>query len=126
MKHEIIELTVPVALVHEGEYYCIITTPETEKMLGDSPYSQGKTQQEAIDKFWYMHRAMQAHYKHRAKLLDRWMPFEKGDWKNKAGKWFKVFGINVYFRIGKGMQHGWYMPFTKLNIMVSNYWKHKT
>lgn len=30
---------------------------------------------------------------------------------------------HLNFRYGEEMKYGWYVPFTKLNIMFVNYWR---
>lgn len=40
--------------------------------------------------------------------------------------WFCIFGMHFSFRYGKkNMKGGWYVPFTKLNISFTNYWRVK-
>ena len=51
------------------------------------------------------------------------VPFIKGQWKHPGGRWIIIFGLQFYFRYGKNMRHGWYIPGTKLNIIFHNLWK---
>ena len=83
---------------------------------------QGKSYKEAENRFWKMALDIYKHHESRSQELNRWKWFQKGDWKSIGGTWFIVFGINVYFRYGKPIIGGWYIPFTNLNIMISNYW----
>lgn len=53
----------------------------------------------------------------------RLVPFICGDWKFSGGWWFTVFGLSFYFRYGKQNKGGFFIPFTKLNIQITNYWK---
>ena len=45
-----------------------------------------------------------------------------GNWKHTGGGWFVIFGLHFYFRYGKGMKGGKYIPFTKLNISFHSEW----
>jgi hypothetical protein len=123
MKRKEINLTIPVILVQEDEDYCIISTKESEAIIGNSIVGSGKTFEDAANKFWDMARYINEYHKSRSHDLDRWKPFQKGNWKHTGGSWFTVFGINVYFRRGKNMKGGWYIPFTKMNISITNYWR---
>ena len=83
---------------------------------------QGKSYKEAENRFWKMALDIYKHHESRSQELNRWKWFQKGNWKSIGGTWFTVFGIMVYFRYGKPMIDGWYIPFTNLNIRISNYW----
>lgn len=119
---ERITIGLPAILVKENDTYFITTTDEGEDILGQSPYGQGKTREEAEEEFWKMVKFMIEYHEKRSRALNLWKPFQKGDWSHIGGSWFTIFGINVYFRYGKGMQGGWYIPWTKMNISVNNYW----
>lgn len=123
MTSETINISIPVEMIQEGETVFISTTEEAEKILGFSSYGDGKTKEEAEKQFWSMIRFMNEYYKERSDKLDCWKPFQKGDWKHIGGTWFIIFGIHVYFRTGKGMKGGRYIPFTNLNIMINNHWR---
>lgn len=119
----------PVAIVQDGNYWCIGTNKETEKLLGkdlSSVSASGDTKEEAITNFFSLLKASHSFEKMCRLKYQRWVPFRKGNWKHTGGTWFVVFGIHVYFRYGKGMKGGWYVPFTKLNISVHNEWKLST
>ena len=89
---------------------------------------QGKSYKKAENNFWKMAAYIYKHHESRSQELNRWKWFQKGNWKSIGGTWFTVFGIMVYFRYGnsplyrKSMRGGWYIPFTNLNISISNYW----
>ncbi len=97
---------------------------DTKTLLGDQLYTcaQAKTKEEAINKMFMMIKFMHDYSEECMYNYQRFVPFRKGDWKHTAGKWFTIFGIHVYFRYGKGMKGGKYIPFTKLNISIHNEW----
>lgn len=100
------------------------TNDETEKILGDFLHgvSQGNTKEEAIANLFETIRIASYFAEDRYRSYQRFVPFRKGNWSHIGGRWFVVFGIHFYFRYGKGMRGGRYIPFTKLNISVSNEW----
>jgi hypothetical protein len=117
-------IELPVSIVEETKGWTICGNEETEKLIGDlAQVASGKTKEEAIANFFLMMRIVHDYEAHCARRYERWVPFIKGDWSSRGGKWFTIFGINVYFRYGKDMQGGWYIPFTKLNISIQNRWK---
>lgn len=116
-------IELPVAIVNEGDFWVIAGSSETERLIGRLANStQGNSREDAIIHFWTLMR-FEYEYLDDCRLnYQRWVPFRKGDWKHMGGTWFTIFGIQVYFRHGKNMQHGWYVPFTKLNISISSEW----
>lgn len=54
--------------------------------------------------------------------LNKRVIFLSGDWRRIGGTWFQILGFHFYFRYGKNMRGGWYIPFTKLNIRINNLW----
>ena len=114
----------PISVIKEGEMWVATTNKETEMYLGDRLHgcAQGETYKEAITHMFEIIR-MSHEYSEECRLnYQRWVPFRKGDWKHTGGRWFVVFGHQIYFRYGTGMQGGWYIPFTKLNISYSSEW----
>lgn len=85
--------------------------------------SQGHTLEAAEKKFIQLAGYMQEYYIERSNDLDRWKPFNKGNWSRRGGTWFTVFGVGLYFRFGQGMKGGFYVPLTKMNITFTNHWK---
>lgn len=120
---EHIQMSIPALLIREENCYVIVATDEGEAMLGQAAYSQGTTREEAEKEFWNMIRFLNEYYEQRSRELDCWKPIQIGDWKHIGGTWFTVYGFHFYFRRGNGMQGGWYVPGTKLNISISNCWK---
>jgi hypothetical protein len=118
------KLSIPVDVFKDGEYFVITTNEVSEAILG-AIVVQGKTFEEAEEQFWSLARFMKEYDEERSRELDKWKFFQKGDWKHIGGTWFTLMGINVYFRKGKGMKGGRYIPFTKLNISVHNHWRRK-
>lgn len=120
-------LNFPVDIIYTKEGHWVITSnEETKKLLGSSMniVVQGDTREEAIQQFFLHLRMTVDFYKKYANKYRKYAPLIIGDWSHIRGTWFQIFGINVYFRYGKGMKGGFYIPFTKLNIMISNI--HKT
>ena len=120
----VIDINIPIALTGEdSNCWVAATTEETEKILGRlGCTAQGDTRAEAIDSLMEMIKSIND-YNHELTLrYQRWVPFRKGDWGHIGGTWFVIFGIHVYFRCGKGMKGGHYIPFTKLNISIHSEW----
>lgn len=116
--------SLPISVVNDGEWWVAACNDETKKLLGDRLHgcAQGKTKEEAIDEMFMLIR-MAHDYSEECRLnYQRFVPFRKGDWKHTGGKWLIIFGIHIYFRYGKGMKGGAYLPFTKLNVSLSNEW----
>lgn len=120
-----INLEVPVTYIEEDGQHIISTNEETKKFFDVGIVVQKDTKEEAIRTFWILLKYHIEWDEQRSRELDRWKPFQKGDWSHTGGTWFTIFGFHFYFRYGKGMKHGWYIPFTKLNIMITNYWRKK-
>ena len=117
------ELKIPITYMYDSGYHVIVGNDDTQKTLDLQFTGQGKTREEAEKKAIECAQIMVKHYQERAKVADRWEPFAKGDWGHQAGKWFRIFGFQFYFRIGENMKHGFYIPFTKINTMFTNYHK---
>ena len=114
----------PISAVESDGYWVVACNSDTEKLIGNglSVSAQGKTKEEALKKMFMM-IALTHDYSEECRLnYQRWVPFRKGDWKHSGGTWFIIFGIQFYFRHGNGMKGGVYIPFTKLNISISNDW----
>lgn len=113
----------PISIINDGDYWCAAANDDTEKLLGDrlTSASQGKTKEKAIEEFFMLIRFRHEYEVSRAMEYKRWVPFIKGDWSKIGGKWIVIFGIQFHFRKGK-VQYGWYIPFTNVNILVTNYW----
>lgn len=124
-KSKEISINLPVILREEEGYFVLSTTPESKRILGGHAFvCQGKNMEDVQKKFWVMVTMMCKYHLKRSNDLDKWKPFQKGNWKSIGGKWIKIFGLHFSFRYGKRgvMKHGRYIPFTKLNIMFSNAW----
>lgn len=115
----------PISIIKNDEWYIAAINDDTKSILGDNinACAQGKTKEEAVQKMFQIIR-LSLNYNVECKLnYQRFVPFRKGNWKYNGGKWFIIFGINFYFRYGNNMKGGKYIPFTKLNISISNLWK---
>ncbi len=123
---EITQLTIPVEIIQDGEYCVLATNDESEKILGQPIVVQGNTFEQAEKEFWISVKCINQYHSDRSRELDKWKFFQKGPWNEIGGTWFTLLGININFRHGEGMNGGWYIPFTKLNISVHNYWSTKT
>jgi len=119
---EKINLTIPAILFKEGDSFTIMTTDETEKIIGQPLFATGKTREDAEQKLWEMLRFINEYNEERSRELNKYKFFQHGPWGEIGGSWFSILGINVYFRKGKNMIGGWYIPFTKMNIRIHNHW----
>jgi hypothetical protein len=119
-----VDVKLPISVISNNGTWVASTNEETEKLLGDglTGVAQAKTQEDAINKLFLILRMNHEFAEEKYRDYMRWVPFMKGDWSYSGGRWFTVFGINVYFRYGKNMKRGFYVPLTKLNIMVSSHW----
>lgn len=117
-------IELPVSIVEDNGHWIITGNEETEKLIGKSlcQVASGDSKEEAIKMFFLLLRMAHNYEEDCSRKYQRWVPFRKGDWKHKGGRWFVVFGIHVYFRYGRNMKGGWYFPFTKLNVSVHNEW----
>ncbi len=114
----------PISVMNDGELFIASCNDKTNKLLGDklNGCATGKTKEEAINKMFILIR-MTHDYSEECRLnYQRFVPFRKGNWNQIGGKWIIIFGIHIYFRYGKGMKGGVYVPFTKLNVSLSNEW----
>jgi hypothetical protein len=130
MIEEEIYIKLPTSLFREivkgKESFSICHNDKTDKLIGNIPIiSQGDTLEEAEKEAWNCIKYMYKYHDERSKELDLWKPLQIGPWKDTAGKWFTIYGIHVYFRYGKNMLGGFYIPFTKLNIIINNLWRRK-
>lgn len=114
----------PISVIESDGTWIVTCNDETKLFLGDRLHAcaSGKSKEEAINKMFMMIRHLHNYSEDCRLNYQRFVPFEKGDWKHAGGKWFVIFGIEFYFRIGKSMIGGFYFPFTKINIKVSNQW----
>jgi hypothetical protein len=116
---------IPVSVVENGGRWTAATNSDTEKILGEqlSGVASGNSKEEAIEKLFSSIRIIHQYTDTCRRDYHRYVPFIKGNWKHIGGKWITIFGFNIYFRYGNNMKGGWYIPFTKLNISFTNYWK---
>jgi hypothetical protein len=114
----------PISVIQSGDVWVASCNDETRLLMGDSfnGCAQGDTKADAIEKMFKIFKISQEYSQELVFRYQRWIPFRKGNWKYTGGKWFVVFGIHVYFRYGKKMKGGWYIPFTKLNVSVYSEW----
>lgn len=119
-------LQIPISIIEKDGYCVIAANKDTEKMCGDlfsGINASGQSREETLNSFFELIRVSQRWEIDRRLSYERWVPFRRGSWNRRASFWFVIFGINFYFRYGKHMKGGWYIPFTKLNISVTNLWK---
>lgn len=109
--------------LEDGEHHLLFTIEPTEEVIGRvGIVVEGDTLQQAKEEFL---KTLKVHLRwegERSRELDKWKPFQKGNWKHIGGTWFNIFGLNFYFRKGKNMKGGFYIPLTNLNIMFTNHW----
>lgn len=115
-------LTIPIKKIKDIDGSYVLTS---EKKYFQSIVASGKTLEKAKENFWKMFEVMWNHHLKRSQELNKWKPFQKGDWSHIGGTWFTIFGIQVYIRYGKPMRGGVYIPLTKINISIRNYWSKK-
>lgn len=115
-------IELPVSIIQESGFWIIASNDETKKLLGKriNAISYKKTKEEAIITYFNCIKSLYEYQEKRAVKYERWVPFIKGNWKQIGGTWFKTFGITIYFRYGKNMKKGWYIPFTSWNIYIYN------
>jgi hypothetical protein len=123
MRSEIIQIPFEVKAITSEEGVCLASTDKGYAIIGSHIVVQENTLEEATKKFWKIAEIASSYHQKRSKELTRRKLFHKGPWGEIAGNWFIVYGIQFYFRYGKGMRGGWYVPFTKLNITITNHWK---
>ncbi len=123
--------SLPIAIIQSQEgkegidgVWIASTNTETEKFLGNglTGCAQGKTKEEAIKKLFYIIKITHKYSEECRLNYQRWVPFRKGDWSQRGGRWIVIFGIHIYFRWGKQNKHGWFIPFTPLNIIINSEW----
>lgn len=119
---EVFEL--PISVVKNGDWWVAACNEDTKKLLGDRLHgvSQGRTKQEAIEGVFESIRIIHDYSEDCMLNYQRFVPFRKGSWNRRGGEWFAFFGIHVYLRYGSNMQGGFYIPFTKLNVLITNEW----
>lgn len=119
-------LQIPIGIESYDDGIVLFNVEQTDDIIGKlgivvQEDTLDKAKAQALDILKYHIKYLEK----RSNELDLWKPFQKGQWSHIGGTWFTVFGIHVYFRYGKGMKGGWYIPFTRLNITINNYWKRK-
>lgn len=117
-----ISTPIPISLIKGENNWIAATNSETKEIFGLYGFGQAATKEEAIIKLF---ASMKNLYKYSEKCrqdYERWVPLRIGDWRRIGGCWFVIFGLQFYFRYGKNMKRGWYIPFTNLNITISNKW----
>lgn len=114
----------PLAIVEDHGHWVVAGSEETKQLIGEDlcHCGSGESKEDAIRNFFALTRLSIDFERERAMRYQCWVPFRKGPWSHKGGRWLAVFGIHFNFRYGKNMKHGWYIPFTKLNISVRNEW----
>jgi hypothetical protein len=115
----------PISIIGGNKSWTATFNSETEKLLGNklSCCASGESKEEAINNMFMLIRSLHEYSEDCRLNYQRFVPFRKGNWKHAGGKWIVIFGINIYFRHGKGMKKGFYIPFTRLNVLINNEWK---
>lgn len=117
---------IPMSIIcTENKDWVAATNDDTKNILGEDfgITAQGKTKEDAKKKFLLMIKWTHEYSEECRRNYQRFVPFRKGRWKHSGGKWVAIFGIHFYFRYGEQNNHGFFIPFTKLNISISNDWK---
>ena len=115
----------PISVVNSDGIWVATCNDETKEVLGEALHgcAQGDTKAEAIENMFQLIRFSHEYSEKCRRNYQRWVPFIKGSWNQIGSHWFIIFGWHVYFRYGKGMKGGKYIPFTKLNISIHSEWK---
>ena len=117
-------VSIPISSILRNGQYTVCTNDDSKKYIGEYLHGMGfgETKEKAIDMMFYGMQSV-IDYDRRCRMsYIRFVPFVKGGWSSRGGRWFIIFGFQFYFRYGKGMNRGIYIPFTKLNIMFTNHW----
>jgi len=119
------DFNLSISVIESDGIWVVSTNDKTKDYLGNklSACASGKTKEQAISRLFLIIRHTHEFTEECRLNYQRFVPFRKGDWKKSGGTWFVVFGFHVYFRYGRPMLHGFYIPFTKLNISFSSDWK---
>lgn len=104
--------------ISRGEHY--ITPNKEYTNMGFC--ATGKTFEEAEKDFLKYMKFSNVYNMDEISMLNKRAIFVGGDWSRMGGRWFQILGFHFYFRYGKNMHGGWYIPFTKLNIRINNLW----
>ena len=116
------ELKIPVDMYIDDNKVILLSNDESKAFIPINITCQGKDIEQATNFFWTIVKYRIEHEEERSNELNRWKPFQKGDWSQTGGRWIIIFGLQFYFRKGKNMKGGRYIPFTNLNISFFNYW----
>lgn len=117
----------PISIIQDGDQWTACSNGDTDKLIGEklNCVASGDSKEDAILQLFMMIRITHEYSEKSRLRSEPWVPFRKGDWKQRGGRWFTIFGINFYFRYGKGMKGGKYIPFTKQNISIHSQWNFK-
>lgn len=124
IQSEVIEIKIPITLIkiNGSDEVLLSFSDKKEYFINESIYGTGKNVEEAEKMFLEMAQFNAKFYLSEHNKLNKLAIFMKGPWSHIGGRWFTILGINVNFRYGKNMKHGFYIPFTKLNINITNAW----
>lgn len=123
-KEQRLNLELPVMYVQTEDCYVMWSDNETDKLLDIPVVVQADSKEAAIKQFWISVKCNQEFYRYIYRRHQRWALFDKGPWV-RGGRWFSVLGFHFNFRVGKNMKGGVYVPFTKLNISFTSFWRKK-
>lgn len=116
-------LSFPVGYQCDEGHHMVYDTDETKKFLDIPVVVSAESKTEAIKNYWTIVSVHLSFLNDIYQRHNRWALFYKGSWKERGTHWFSVFGFHFYFRHGKNMRGGAYLPFTKLNVSLTNYWR---
>lgn len=114
----------PISVIPGDKNYVATFNDQTKELLKHDVHgvAQGKTREDAINNLFFIHGHTIEYYKECMLNYERFVPIMVGKWLTIGGTWISIFGITIYFRIGKNMKGGMYIPFTPLNISIRNKW----
>lgn len=115
----------PISIIQSEDCWTVSIRDDQEKYLGKSVKvcCSGSSKEQAVERLFEVIRIIHRLSEEKRLNYQRWVPFRRGDWSKTGGMWFVIFGIRFYFRYGRDMKFGWFIPFTRLNISVSSEWK---
>lgn len=114
----------PISVIESDGVWVATCNDETELVLGKRLHgcAQGDTKSDAIEKMFEIIRFSHEYSERQVMKYQRWVPFRSGKWEGIGTHWLVIFGLHFYFRSGKNMKGGWYIPLTNFNISFHNEW----
>lgn len=120
------QMSIPISVIEKDGHWTVAANKDTKKIIGNVfdgvVASSSESREDAIERFLKISSMKEEFQEDCMREYQRWVPVRVGDWNNRGGKWISIFGFHVYFRYGKGMKGGFYIPFSILNVSFSSDW----